>query len=1082
MNLIVKIFFTVTTWLCCFSQSSAVTTIPLFTTVKSVPKTMGVSVPKSAGLFQNNVTAFQALSKNTTTSFEVHSFPVSASNVIDLEVTPFQILAPNATVCLGTAQGDVAINQNETTFLRGHVKGDPNSFVFLAVFEHQTSGYIEYTNTSHQFERVVVAPSSIEKGVNSLMVVAQEEETNLRVQCETESMPNYHSQVKKSFELLEKYEKNSEKPLNSQKLVSTIALECNYDFYKMHESNLTQTVNYALTVMGAASAIFERDMNIVFQINYLRVWTIPDPYFGESNYVIFDKFKEYWFNNMQHIPRSIAKLISGSFLGGIANINTNCTNYLQNNNASGSSISGMEKNSVFPTKNFVGEINTLTHELGHNFGSPHTHSCEWNPPVDSCYTAEGECYKGIKGSTGTIMSYCYLNPLFTRLNFHPRVAGLIRTIAESSPCLASINRQITVDLSLEQVVYPMIGSTIPPITNFNPSILVKNLGKNTIQDGEILCYLSKKEENYKTNPISKLVHSLEPLSSGEVRTITFESISLEQVDDYLITFEISIPNDSMKYNNILSIPIKAGQPNNHELQLQPINVSKIYEVGDTFPISWITTIQGDVRIDYSLDSGITWNPVISRTSAQEKLFNWSIPAQNTKFGKIRISSFDESSIVDVSDSNFTIDVKTDVLPIKIIHPKFSNNSYMSMVYDTTVSVKVLIKNNSTSITKLIPLYLQIHHASNGALVFEDSIIIPELQSQQEDSIVFSKFRIPNGEKSGIRYFLRVWTNLENDQNKFNDSLGSGFMGRINNSLLNAPVQISPKNNSFTAYFPSLLWTIPERNAEEVLVEVDTTRSFKNPLLSVLTKNNYITITNLPSDAIYYWRVKRLSNGVWSTIWQFKKLEWVCNPDNGSCYTVVYAGSAEMARNHAKELGAVPLTIRSKEESDWIHTTFGTEKTWLGYSNKGNYSKWYWYSNDETNYTNWATNQPNNYNGKENCAVLLEDGTWDDIGEYFEHRSIFEIPKSSFKIQNPMGGMMAEIFPNPVSSNITILFIQQQKDVLVSIFTSNGAKVYNRNYTNVKETSLDVSNLAIGAYTLVLTSEFGTITTKIFIQR
>jgi len=1045
---------------------------------------MGVSVPSSAGLFQNNASAFHMLAKNSITPFEVPSFPLTSSNFVDLEVTPFQILAPNATVCMGTALGDVAINQNQATFLRGHVKGDPNSFVFLAVFEHQTSGYIEYTNKSHQFERVVVAPASIEKGVNSLMVVAQEEETNLRVQCETESMPNYHAQVKKSFELLEEYKKNkSENPLNSQTLVSTLAVECNFDFYKNHNLNLTETVNYALTVIGAASAIFERDANIIFQVNYLRVWTVPDPFVGENNHDIFFKFDDYWNKNMQHIPRSIAKLISGSFLGGIADIRTNCNNYLQNNSFSGVSVSGMEKNAVFPTKNFVGEINTLTHELGHSLGSPHTHSCEWNPPIDSCYTAEGNCFVGIKGSTGTIMSYCYLNPLFTRLNFHPRVAGLIRTIAESSPCLASnTNRQFSDDLSLEKVIFPFSGSTITPNKEFIPSVLLKNIGKNSIQNGEIICYLSKKEENHKSNSIFTLIHSIEPINSGEVRTISFEPISLEHNGDYIVTFEVVVVNDSMKYNNILSIPIRAGQPSIDVLQLDPLITNKIYQVGENFPISWQTTLQRDVRIDYSLDSGISWQPVISRIPAQEKQYNWVIPAQSTKYGKIKISAFDESNTVDISESYFVIYVNSDVQPIKIDHPKLAGKNEMSLVYDTLLSAKVLIKNTSSTTAFSVPVYVEIVHSPSGAIAFVDSVILPELLSQQEDTVEFSQFRIPSGEKNGIRYSLRIWTNLDNDQNKENDTIGGGFICKFYNLNNNSAILKTPKNNGFTAYFPSVSWEIPENKREKVLIQIDTSRSFEHPIISENTTDNYVTITKLPANQVYYWRVQRLTNGVWSPIWQFQKLEWICNPRNGSCYTVVYAGSAEMARNQAKEMGAIPLTIRSKEESNWILSTFGREKTWLGYSNKGNSKKWYWYSNDETDYTNWGPNQPDNFNGKENCAVLLEDGTWDDIEEYFEYRSIFEISKKIAKIQNPTGGILAEIFPNPVSSLITIQFIQQQKDMEVSLFTSTGAKVFHSRVTNVKETSINVSDLAIGAYTLVLTSQDGTVSTSILVYR
>ena len=45
----------------------------------------------------------------------------------------------------------------------------------------------------------------------------------------------------------------------------------------------------------------------------------------------------------------------------------------------------------------------VTHELGHNFGAPHTH--EMNPPVDVCGLT---CPSSTPENTiGTIMSYCH---------------------------------------------------------------------------------------------------------------------------------------------------------------------------------------------------------------------------------------------------------------------------------------------------------------------------------------------------------------------------------------------------------------------------------------------------------------------------------------------------------------------------------------------------------------------------------------------------------------------------------------------------------------------------------------------------
>ena len=72
----------------------------------------------------------------------------------------------------------------------------------------------------------------------------------------------------------------------------------------------------------------------------------------------------------------------------------------------------------------------FTHELGHNFGAPHTH--DLNPPVDNC--AGGDCSVT---PNGTIMSYCHGCPgglENIRMEFHSRNIDMVGDYFASIPC------------------------------------------------------------------------------------------------------------------------------------------------------------------------------------------------------------------------------------------------------------------------------------------------------------------------------------------------------------------------------------------------------------------------------------------------------------------------------------------------------------------------------------------------------------------------------------------------------------------------------------------------------------------------
>ena len=208
-------------------------------------------------------------------------------------------------------------------------------------------------------------------------------------------------------------------------LEAVVAIDTDTELLSQKFGNSTAAAaDYIADLFAAMNVMYERDLDLrlLQGTTYLR--TGSDPYVqnsgGSASGAELNEFGNYWKTHYQSVDRALAAMLSGkspssNSASGIAWIGGLC-----------SSNYGYSFSKVFKINYLSGDAKIVGHELGHNFGSPHTHC--YIPPVDHCISQGGSCYSGptsCPGGPGTVMSYCHLVGCGSTLDFHPTVVNRI---------------------------------------------------------------------------------------------------------------------------------------------------------------------------------------------------------------------------------------------------------------------------------------------------------------------------------------------------------------------------------------------------------------------------------------------------------------------------------------------------------------------------------------------------------------------------------------------------------------------------------------------------------------------------------
>jgi hypothetical protein len=377
-----------------------------------------------------------------------------------LELYQAEFLSPDFRLTKAS-QPDRAIPFDPGLHYRGIVNGEPHSLAMLLIRKDEVSGLIEFRGRQYNLGKI--------EGTSGVHILYPADAlSNPPVKgCYAEELPNYRPGDSNSGTT------RAPDPNNCVKMYVEVDKDIHDD-----KGGVAQAASYVSGVFSQVSTLYA-DESINLVVSEVFVWEIEDPYTGPSTSDYLTQFRTTL--NGDYNGADLAHLVGYDGGGGIAYLDVICSSTF--------GVGYSDINSTYndvPTYSWT--VNVVTHEIGHNLGSPHTHDCSWNgdnTPIDNCgpaagYTPDGCFDNGQTPNAGTIMSYCHLvggvGVSFTE-NFGQQPGDLIRNEVYNASCLSPCAAVNTTDAGITAIVEPgptVCGSSVAPVVTLN------NYGSETL--------------------------------------------------------------------------------------------------------------------------------------------------------------------------------------------------------------------------------------------------------------------------------------------------------------------------------------------------------------------------------------------------------------------------------------------------------------------------------------------------------------------------------------------------------------------------------------------------------------------------
>lgn len=345
---------------------------------------------------------------------------------ITLQLITSRIIDKQTRFFSRSSSGKLPVNYNPGAYYYGVIKNQPNTLVAISFFNNNIIGVIADDTGNHVLgkseklnedsneyilynDKDLLITNTMDCLTNDEapdMLVIPEQPQHMMAVCDIE-VGNY--------------------------------IETDHQIYLNQGSSIFNVLNFVTGLFNVTTTLYQNE-SINVAISETNVWTMADPYVGASDtsdaITIFENEMIGGFNG------DLAHLFSARDLGGgIAYRDVLCAD-----NEFRTAVSGNLEDTTLPFPNYSWNAMVVTHEMGHNLGSPHTHACAWNgdnTAIDSCAggtqdIGEGGCpLPGIPPAGGTIMSYCHVTGVGINFNqgFGIQPGDLIRNRYTNAACL-----------------------------------------------------------------------------------------------------------------------------------------------------------------------------------------------------------------------------------------------------------------------------------------------------------------------------------------------------------------------------------------------------------------------------------------------------------------------------------------------------------------------------------------------------------------------------------------------------------------------------------------------------------------------